>query len=71
MLFVFSLFPHPSVTFPAVSAGSCGMSPAPAGAHLNKAGIDGERSAQPHTNREGSLLWFPTPQGEEITGHEW
>lgn len=64
-------FPHPSVTFPVVSAGSCGMSPAPAGAHLNKTGIDGERLAQPHTDREGSLVWSLTPQGEEITGGEW
>jgi len=47
------------------------MSPAPAVAHLNKPGIDGERLAQPHTDREGSLAWSLTPQREEITGGEW
>lgn len=41
------------------------MSPVPAGAHLNKPGIDRERSAQPHADREGSLLWSLTPQGKE------
>lgn len=45
------------------------MSPAPAGAQLNKPGIDSERSAQPHTDREGSLVWSPTPQWEEITSN--
>lgn len=53
-------FPHPSATFSAVSAGSCGMSPGPAEAHLNKPGIDGERLAPPHTDREGSG-WVPDP----------
>lgn len=47
------------------------MSLAPAGAHLNKTGIDRERSAQPHTDREGSLVQSLTPQREEITGGEW
>lgn len=45
------------------------MSPAPNGAQLNKPGIDREHSAQPHTDREGSLVWSLTPQWEEITSN--
>lgn len=45
------------------------MSPTPAGAQLNKPGIDRECSAQPHADRESSLVWSLTPQQEEITSN--